>query len=257
VPPGPFRAVSLDLWFTTLSFEAEAMDVWRDARTRVLREVIVGADGRSPSPDDILSAQRALRSSSAPGTADGLDPLQYLTLVVEEMGGRFRGDPARAARLYSAAGLKEAPPRINAEAVALCRALAERSVPTICITNTGRRAESWARFFQENAGPRFEHIVTSCEVGRAKPLPEIFQEASRKLGIPCQGILHIGDRWDIDVAGARGVGMGAVLYRGLWDRYPEVADREVSERLDDRGTDVVRIDRLDEVLRDGLVRGPS
>lgn len=258
MPPGPYRAVSLDLWFTTLSFEPAALEVWREARTRCLQDVLLGPDGRVPSLERLAGAERGLRASLAAGAVDGMDPLHYLSLVVEELGGRFRGDPARAARLYSSAGLDEAPPAINPDAMELCRALEARGVPTICITNTARRGESWARFLKEHGGPRFDRIVTSCEVGRAKPLPEIFREAAQGLGLPCEAILHIGDRWDIDVVGARGVAMGRALYRGLWHRYPDSADREATLRLDDQGTDVLRIDRMEEVLRAGILApGPS
>lgn len=259
MPPVPYRAVSFDLWFTTLSFQPEATEVWRTARLRCLQEVLLGPDGRPPSHEALLSAQRGLRAAmpDQAGGFDALSPFQFLSLLVEELDGRFRGDPARAARLYSAAGLSDFPPTINPEVVELCGKLARRHIPTLCITNTARLGESWATFFREHDGPRFDHIVTSCEVGKWKPSPEIFQEASRSVGVDCPLILHIGDRWDLDVVGARGVGMGRALYRGLWDRYPEPEDRQLSLRLDDRGEDVHRIDRMEELLDRGLFDPPA
>ncbi len=64
-------------------------------------------------------------------------------------------------------------------------------------------------------------MIASCEVGRAKPKPEKFLEASRRLGIPLDEILHVGDRWELDEDGALRSGCGAVLYRGLWSHYPK------------------------------------
>jgi len=63
----------------------------------------------------------------------------------------------------------------------------------------------------EAAGVRdlFAAIVVSDEVGWRKPRPDIFQEALRRTGAEAHGTLFVGDRIDIDVVGAHGVGMDA------------------------------------------------
>jgi FMN phosphatase YigB (HAD superfamily) len=53
-------------------------------------------------------------------------------------------------------------------------------------------------------------VVVSDAVGWRKPSPIIFEEALRRLGIGAERTMFVGDRADIDVAGARGVGMAAV-----------------------------------------------
>ena len=73
---------------------------------------------------------------------------------------------------------------MNPEAIGAIRALNARNVPVIAITNTSRREASWQEFLRSRAGLSFRHVVTSCEVGRCKPHPEIFLEASRRLGLP-------------------------------------------------------------------------
>ena len=60
-------------------------------------------------------------------------------------------------------------------------------------------------------GEPFDHVVASAEVGHAKPSPEIFEEACRRLGLPPERVLHVGDTPEADVEGARGAGMRAVL----------------------------------------------
>jgi HAD superfamily hydrolase (TIGR01509 family) len=55
----------------------------------------------------------------------------------------------------------------------------------------------------------FSAIVVSDEVGWRKPRPDIFHEALRRTGVEAHGTLFVGDRIDIDVAGAHGVGMDA------------------------------------------------
>jgi HAD superfamily hydrolase (TIGR01549 family) len=57
----------------------------------------------------------------------------------------------------------------------------------------------------------FEHVVASAEVGYAKPRREIFEEACRRLAVPADRVLHVGDTVEDDVEGARGAGMRAVL----------------------------------------------
>jgi len=55
---------------------------------------------------------------------------------------------------------------------------------------------------------RFEAVIVSEEVGWRKPRAEIFQEAFRQLSIEPGTTLFVGDRPEIDVVGAHGVGMG-------------------------------------------------
>ncbi len=53
----------------------------------------------------------------------------------------------------------------------------------------------------------FEAIVVSDTVGWRKPAPLIFTQTLDRLGLPPGDTLFVGDRIDIDVAGARAVGM--------------------------------------------------
>jgi putative hydrolase of the HAD superfamily len=53
-------------------------------------------------------------------------------------------------------------------------------------------------------------VVISDAVGWRKPSPVIFEEALRRIGVSAGRTMFVGDRADIDVAGARGVGMAAV-----------------------------------------------
>ena len=55
----------------------------------------------------------------------------------------------------------------------------------------------------------FEHIVVSDAVGWRKPAPHIFRETLGRMGLDPAHALFVGDRADIDVAGARALGMDA------------------------------------------------
>jgi HAD superfamily hydrolase (TIGR01549 family) len=57
----------------------------------------------------------------------------------------------------------------------------------------------------------FDAIIASAEVGYAKPAPEIFAEAIRRLGVAPHRILHVGDTLIDDVDGGRGAGLNVML----------------------------------------------
>jgi FMN phosphatase YigB (HAD superfamily) len=56
---------------------------------------------------------------------------------------------------------------------------------------------------------RFETVIVSDAVGWRKPRPDIFERALADLGVTAGECLFVGDRPEIDVAGAKGVGMAA------------------------------------------------
>jgi HAD superfamily hydrolase (TIGR01549 family) len=60
---------------------------------------------------------------------------------------------------------------------------------------------------REGLAPHFETIVISDEVGWRKPKPIIFETALGRMGLRPADALFVGDRADIDVLGARAVGM--------------------------------------------------
>ena len=63
---------------------------------------------------------------------------------------------------------------------------------------------------REGVADLFDAVVVSDEVGWRKPHPAIFQAALARLGVGAQEALFVGDRLDLDVAGARAAGMTPV-----------------------------------------------
>jgi len=71
--------------------------------------------------------------------------------------------------------------------------------------------------------PYLDVKVTSSEVGCDKPQPGIFLAALKKARVKPEETVYVGDQHDLDIIGARGVGMKAVLI----DRnnyFPEIID---------------------------------
>ena len=54
-------------------------------------------------------------------------------------------------------------------------------------------------------------VVVSSREGREKPDPAVFLAALERIGGNAGSTLHVGDRVDLDVRGARGAGIDAVL----------------------------------------------
>lgn len=68
-----------------------------------------------------------------------------------------------------------------------------------------------------------DFVVTSWEVGVGKPHPDIFRRALEQARVSPQHAVHIGDQYNTDVLGARGVGItGLLLDRD--GNYPQVND---------------------------------
>ena len=74
---------------------------------------------------------------------------------------------------------------------------------------------------REGIADLFETIVISDEVGWRKPKPVIFETALGRMGLRPEEALFVGDRADIDVVGARAVGMPAVWINREAARLPE------------------------------------
>jgi putative hydrolase of the HAD superfamily len=71
---------------------------------------------------------------------------------------------------------------------------------------------------REGIADLFETVLVSDEIGWRKPKPVIFETALARLGIDAADALFVGDRVDIDVVGAQGVGMGSAWINP--DRVP-------------------------------------
>ena len=99
--------------------------------------------------------------------------------------------------------------------------LRERNLILGLISNIGQEADTV--FNQLGLIQHIDFHVTSFETGHDKPDPEIFLAALKKAGVKPDEAVYIGDFYEQDVVGARGVGMLPVLLdRNGW--FPEIKD---------------------------------
>ncbi|MEO5939771.1 MAG: HAD family hydrolase [Candidatus Limnocylindrales bacterium] len=160
-------------------------------------------------------------------------------------------DVAWGVERYSRAfvdGLPETPgARVLLERLAAERAVAILSNwPLAATIDHYAEARGWA--------PHLRAIVVSQRVGTIKPHPAIFAAARSALGDPPpQAILHVGDDWAADVAGAAAAG-----WRTAWlTARPDESPLPTSERDGSVEPDL-ELSRLDELeARLGAPARPS
>ncbi|MBG0830178.1 HAD-IA family hydrolase [Planomonospora sp. ID67723] len=110
-------------------------------------------------------------------------------------------------------GFVEAECRIDEEVVTLLRRARTR-VPVVLVSNSTLQINA----VLESAGlsRSFDAVVTSAQVGAAKPDPRIYHAAAREAGAPVGRCLFVDDQAP-NVAAAVELGMTGVAYRGPAD----------------------------------------
>lgn len=103
--------------------------------------------------------------------------------------------------------------QIHADVLPVLDELAGKGIPMAVVSNWDDRLRPLLK--RLGLAGYFETIVPSSEVAFHKPSPVVFEEVVRKLSLPPDEILHVGDHYIEDVEGARGAGLQAVqLLRG-------------------------------------------
>lgn len=80
------------------------------------------------------------------------------------------------------------------------------------ILSNGFEEVQYKKMSNSGLSPFFEDVVLSDRIGAPKPSPRIFHEAMKVAGSSVEDTIMIGDNWDADVVGAKGVGMDQIWY---------------------------------------------
>jgi putative hydrolase of the HAD superfamily len=105
-------------------------------------------------------------------------------------------------------------PRVEAMPGALAALEALSVLPVQCVATNAtdsdgiKVAEALERVGLRS---RLTHFFTSLELGHSKPDPEFFVDVSRKLRIPPEALMAIGNDLQKDIVPAKAVGMRTVL----------------------------------------------
>lgn len=105
--------------------------------------------------------------------------------------------------------LRDGQVRLFPDALPVLEELRRRGYRTGLITNGETGLQRW-KLERTGLSGLLDPVVTSQELGRAKPDPEVFQEAARRAGARPQDCWMVGDLLHADVPGALAAGMTAV-----------------------------------------------
>jgi putative hydrolase of the HAD superfamily len=191
-------------------------------------------EGVAVTSDRFVAAERTAREELTKGVRSGQMGTEpelwhsYFTRLFTESGVPDDRLDAVGARIRMEHGREHLWTGVAEETAPALDALLEAGFRLGVISNADGRMERAI----ERAGlrDRFEFVIDSEVVGVAKPAPEIFHAASSRMGLAPSECLYVGDLYPVDVVGARGAGMDAVLLDPLGvldfpvDRIPTVSD---------------------------------
>ncbi len=115
--------------------------------------------------------------------------------------------------------------RAMSGAIELLKCLRERVTVGIVTNNFVREQKS--KLADCELDPWIDFMVTSEETGQAKPAAEIFHKALETTGASPDEAVMIGDSWEVDIIGAKAVGIRPVWYNPAATEPP--AGEAVSE----------------------------
>jgi FMN phosphatase YigB (HAD superfamily) len=209
------KAVTFDFWNT---LACEPPGTMAEARRRAVAaaceacDVEVEAELLAASLEDVASSYQ--RSWSV-GTH--FHPREGAAMLVRVLGveGAAREMVADAFLTAGRGASLELSPDIRP----CLEALVGRGIRLGIVCDVGFTGGELLRDFLDREGllEHFSGWAFSDEVGHYKPSPQIFEAALDALGVPPAEALHVGDLRRTDIAGARGIGMRTVRYRGLHD----------------------------------------
>ncbi len=104
------------------------------------------------------------------------------------------------------------------------RELAER-LPLGLVSNFDHAATIHRLLARHGIDALFAVKLISIEVGRRKPHPAIFAEAVRRLGIPANEVMYVGDSLFEDIHGAQSAGLDAIWLNAAGEPLPAEGPR--------------------------------
>ena len=176
--------------------------------------VALAAHGVHVSPGALRSADPLARRDIDLGLGSAASDQQrgwgYFNLVLEHCG-VARSSATDAAledlqRYHSERNLWETVPDGVPEALDRLGAM---GLKLVVVSNANGKLK--ALFARLDLARRFDVMLDSAEEGVEKPDPRIFELALERSGARREDTLHVGDLYHVDVEGARGVGIEAVL----------------------------------------------
>lgn len=234
------KGVTIDLWGTLLLDSPAADERYRRERLVRIAEALDDrgievplsalARGYEESRRQLVKIWRQLRDVPVERHAAIL-----LHAVDPALPGRLDADGLAAVAWAYASPALDAPPPLDPGAAGALKGLNDRGIAVCLVSNTLRTPGTVLRRILKNEGllDEFTSMVFSDECGIRKPASGIFHEALRRLGVPAQQAVHVGDDVRLDVEGARMANMRVIHLGGgrASDDMPDASIQGLSELL--------------------------
>jgi putative hydrolase of the HAD superfamily len=213
------KAVIFDLFHTLTGLESE----WSDLP---ITSEVLGFDRRAW--DDALTVHSQWRV-----VGEVRDPYEILRRLALQVDPKVSDDLVRKALKIRIARFRDALARIPAENIEVVRTLRRAGMRVGLISNADTiEVASWSSC---PAAGVFDAELFSCEVGMAKPQPEIYRKCLEMLDVAPEEAMFVGDGGSNELAGAKEVGLKTVFISGviqnLWpERIPQrcaIADHHI------------------------------
>jgi putative hydrolase of the HAD superfamily len=189
-----YQGVCFDL-FSTLVHRTPGNPFFRD----VAKELGLDLESWKPLYDD-------LHDETMEGTVPGI--VERILLSAQATGVPCIPDDVRAAVEHHFPGMV-ASFEVDPQSLPLLKRLREQGLSLALVSNASDHAE-WI-FDRLGLREYFDVTVFSHRVKRLKPHPDIYLNATDQLGVSGSSCAFVGDGQHHELAGARGVGMAAIL----------------------------------------------
>ena len=203
------RAVCFDLFNTLARYEPPREVVHANACCTIGVEVSPEAVAKAlPLADKFWrdeNARSPINKRSQKEVADVY--ADYEVRLLQEIGREISHETALQimAKLWDI-GLKF---DVYDDSLSVLKLLKDRRLITGLISNVGQDVDETCQ--KLGMQPYLDFRVTSFEVGYDKPRPEIFWAALEKAQTEPEETIYVGDQYDLDIVGARNVGITPVL----------------------------------------------
>jgi putative hydrolase of the HAD superfamily len=226
------KTVFLDFYNTLASYHPPREEVYINASRELGIEIDAKALFSSLAVADIFYRNENSRS---PIDKKSLEEqinfyIEYITRIMDGAGEQISRDQALKI-LTKIRGYKWEF-KVYDDVLSTLETLKKRKLILGLISNVAQDMES--TYERLGLQPYLDFKVTSAEVGYDKPRPEIFLAALKKAAVKPKEALYVGDQYQVDIIGARGVGIKALLI----DRNDYFSDI----------TDCPRIRSLDQII---------
>ena len=207
-------------WFNTIARpEPERHEIYCE----VLPEF-----GIEPSPEKLIRGLYDAENQVPKGSpykwreSEEVEPyIRYLDIVLSEVGVKLSRDTVLEVLKKVSPIARKVTYALYDDVLPTLKTLKERGFILGLITSMGREVNLVCS--KLGLAPYLGFVVTSEEVAANKPEPPIFLAALERAGVNALEAVYVGDQYEMDVVGARGVGINPILI-DRYDLSPEVSD---------------------------------